>query len=164
MAGAGREHSQIISNLSGLLYNQFRGRPCGFYTNDMRLRVAESGLYTYPDVVALCGPTHMLDQHSDTLLNPQLIIEVLSPSTANYDLGEKGDRYRRLESLADYVLVSQERPWARHWVRQNGHSWIVTDYEQPSDRLHIEALAVELSFADIYERVIFPPRMMAPPR
>ena len=164
MAGAGREHSLLISNLSGLLYAQFRGRACEFYTNDMRVRVADGGLYTYPDLTALCGAPRLLDQRNDTLLNPQLIVEVLSPSTASYDRGEKWRRYRRLESLTDYILVAQEKMWIEHWSRQDGDTWRISEYEQPSDRLHLAALQAELSLADIYERVVFPPQMLPPAR
>ena len=164
MAGAGREHALIISNLLGSLYAQFRGRPCEVYSNDLRVRVADSGLYTYPDVMALCGSARLLDDRKDTLLNPQLILEVLSPSTSSYDRGEKGVRYRQLESLRNYILVAQEEMWVQHWDRQHGNTWIVTDHTQPTDRLRIEALDAELQLADIYERVVFPPQIVPPPR
>ena len=156
MAGAGSEHGQISANLGGLLYIQFRGRPCRHYINDMRVRVDNGGLYTYPDVVAYCGEAHMLDGRQDTLLNPQLIIEVLSPSTASYDEGEKGNRYRRLESLSDHILIEQERMFVRHWSRQDNHTWMAREYGQASDGLRAASIAVEFKLADIYEGVVFP--------
>lgn len=157
MGGARRSHCLIASNLSGLFYNQFRGRPCEFYTNDMRVRADDGRLYAYPNLVALCGEACMLDDHGDNLLNPQLIIEILSPSTASFDEGEKGNRYRRLESLTDYILVHQKKRLVRHWSRQEKHRWVVVDYEEPTDLVHVEALHVELKLSDIYERVVFPP-------
>ena len=157
MSGARRPHCLIASNLSGLFYNQFRGRPCEFYVNDMRVRVDDGRLYAYPDLVALCGEARMLDDHGDNLLNPQLIIEILSPSTASFDEGEKGNRYRQLESLTDYLLVHQKQMLVRHWSRQEKHRWVVVDYEQPTDQVHMEALRVVIKLSDIYERVVFPP-------
>ena len=157
MSGARRAHTLIAANLSGLLYNQFRGRPCEHHVSDMRVRVDDGRLYAYPDLVALCGEAHTLDDQGDNLLNPHLIIEILSPSTASFDEGEKGNRYRRLESLTDYILVQQKKMLVRHWSRQERHRWVVIDYEQPTDQVQVEALRVVLELSDIYERVVFPP-------
>jgi Uma2 family endonuclease len=117
MAGASSRHGLIGLNIGAQLHAQFRNRPCEAYMNDMRVRVANSGMYTYPDVIAVCGEARFLDEHQDTLLNPQLLVEVLSPSTADYDRGEKLRRYRQLESLTDCLLVSQDRLLIEHWSR-----------------------------------------------
>ena len=99
MAGASREHVTIVANLAYLLVGQFKGRPCMAFTNDMRLKVTETGLYTYPGVAALCSEPEFEDSEQDTLTNPSLIIEVLSDSTERYDRGDKFAHYRRLTSL-----------------------------------------------------------------
>jgi Uma2 family endonuclease len=153
MAGAGLRHTKILLSFGAELHAQFRGRPCSAFVNDLRVRVADSGLYTYPDVLALCGEPRLLDHHTDTLLNPQLIVEVLSPSTENYDRGEKFRRYRQLESLTDYVLVAQNQMLVEHWSRQATDLWKVREFNQPADRLRFESLAAEVVLSDVYDGV-----------
>lgn len=157
-AGAGNRHGLISWNIGGSLHAQFKGRPCIGYINHMRVRVAESGLYTYPDVIALCGEPKYLDGRNDTLLNPQLLVEVLSPSTEGYDHGEKFRRYRQLESLTDYLLVSQDRLLVEHWRRDPAapHVWAILEYAQSSDYVRLASLDATFTLADIYERVQFP--------
>ncbi|MDQ2806769.1 MAG: Uma2 family endonuclease, partial [Chloroflexota bacterium] len=116
MAGAGEDHTTIAANLVRLLGNAFQGRPCRVYGSDMRVRVAASGLYTYPDVVAVCGPREFADPHRDTLLNPTVIFEILSPSTEGYDRGKKFANYRQIPTLTDYVLVAQDEPLVEHFA------------------------------------------------
>src|SRR5438094_497025 len=108
MAGTSREHAQIVFNLSITIGTQFKGRECRAFVTDLRLKVPN--LYTYPDLVALCDPPQFEDSEFDTLLNPALIIEVLSKSTEAYDRGKKFTWYRELSSLTEYVLISQEEP------------------------------------------------------
>src|SRR4051794_37409677 len=119
MSGASRAHNIITAHLVRLLDTQFDGRPCQVYGSDMRVRVSATGLYTYPDVTASCGAQQFVGAHQVTLLNPTVIIEVLSPSTELYDRTEKFDHYRRLESLADYVLVAQDRVRVDHYSFQD---------------------------------------------
>jgi Uma2 family endonuclease len=108
MAGAQPWHIEVTGNLVGMLYSRFRGRPCKAYFADMRVRVKAGELYTYPDVAALCGePKFETTANPHSLLNPQVIFEVLAPSTEAFDRGDKFARYRLLESLTDYVLVSR---------------------------------------------------------
>ena len=157
MAGAQPEHVALAANLTGMLYTQFRGRPCQVYSSDLRVRVKPGDLWTYPDVAALCSPPRfetMVNPHS--LLNPQVIFEVLSPSTEAFDRGEKFARYRLLESLVDYVLVSSEQMRVEHFVRQADGSWQYKEYHQPDDRLPLASVGCELPLAEIYERVTFP--------
>ena len=165
-AGAGGRHGLISWNIGGLFYTQFKGRPCLGYINDMRVRAADSGLYSYPDVIALCGEPKFLDEKLDTLLNPQLLVEVLSPSTANYEHGEKFRRYRRLESLTDYLLVSQDRAYIDHWSRDPSapHVWSILEYSRMSDRIHLASLDVYLTVADVYHQVEFPAGDQGSPR
>jgi Uma2 family endonuclease len=157
MAGTSRNHALISWNLGASLHAQFKGRPCFAFQNDMRVRVAESGLYTYPDVVAVCGEGRYLDDEQDTLLNPQLIVDILSPSTAAYDHGEKFRRYRQLASLTDYLLVAQSRPLVEHWSRDIAvpHAWAISESSQMTDRIHLASLDAELVLADIYAKVEF---------
>lgn len=118
MAGASHWHNLIVGNTFGELRARIRSRGCTTYVNDMRVKVSSTGLYTYPDVMALCDAPRFEDSHADTLLNPSAIIEVLSDSTERYDRGEKFGHYRRLETLREYVLVSQNRVQVERFVRQ----------------------------------------------
>lgn len=154
MAGASRQHVAIVANLAYLLVGQSKGRPCMTFTNDMRLKVSDTRLYTYPDVAALCGEPEFEDAEQDTLTNPSLIIEVLSDSTERYDRGEKFAHYRRLASLHDYVLVSQHRPLVEHFTR-HGEEWILRMAEGLEARLPLPGMACELPLADIYDKVGF---------
>jgi len=110
MAGASREHNLLVGSIVRRLGNLLDGRPCETYPSDMRVLVSATGLYTYPDVSVACGEPEFLDGSLDVLLNPLLIVEVLSPSTESYDRGAKFALYQRLPSLQEYVLVSQNAP------------------------------------------------------
>ena len=157
MAGAQPWHIKVTGNIIGLLYNQFRGKPCEAYFVDMRVRVKAGDLWTYPDVMALCGePKFETASNPHSLLNPQVILEVLSPSTEVFDRGDKFARYRLLESLTDYVLVASERMSVEHFARQADGSWRFTEYRQGEDRLVLASVEAELPLAEIYERVTFP--------
>jgi Uma2 family endonuclease len=155
MAGASRQHNLIAGNVFGELRAQLRGRPCEAYINDMRVKVGVTGLYTYPDVAALCGEPHFEDRHLDTLLNPSVIVEVLSPSTEAYDRGEKFAHYRRLESLRDYVLIAQDKVRVEHYVRQ-GDQWILSEASDLSSVVHLSSIGCDLVLLDIYDKVEFP--------
>ena len=157
MAGAQPWHIDITGNLVGMLYIQFRGRPCKTYFTDMRMAVQKGDLYSYPDVMALCGEPKFDTRHNPyTLLNPQVIFEVLSPSTEAFDRGDKFTRYRKLESLTDYVLVSSEQMRVEHFVRQPDESWTFRAYDEPAHVLPLASVGCELPLAEIYERVVFP--------
>ena len=157
MSGAQPWHIKIEANIGGILYTRFRGRPCEHYTSNLRVRVKAGELWTYPDVAALCGePTFDKTQNPHSLLNPQVIFEVLSPSTEKFDRGDKFIRYQKLASLTDYVLVSAARMRVEHYTRQADGSWIFRLYEQPADVLTLASVDAELPLAEIYERVRFP--------
>ena len=123
MAGAKERHNLVTSNVSGELHARFKGRGCKVHSSDMRVKVDTTGLYTYPDVVALCGPARFEDDEQDTLVNPALIVEVLSPPTEAYDRGEKFAHYRRIASVTDYLLISPDRLRVEHSaaVRMTSH-------------------------------------------
>lgn len=162
MAGASRQHNLIAGNVFGELRTQLRGRPCEAYINDMRVKVSVTGLYTYPDVAALCGEPYFEDTHVDTLLNPSVIVEVLSDSTEAYDRGEKFAHYRRLESLRDYVLIAQDKVRVEHYARQ-GDQWVLSEASALSSTVHLSSISCEMVLRDIYERVEFPSNEAGPP-
>ena len=122
LAGASAKHNLIVGNAIASLHVQVRKRPCMVYPSDMRLKVSRTGLYTYSDISVVCGDPQFEDDQSDTLLNPTVIIEVLSPSTETYDWGKKFQHYRTLASLREYLLIAQDSHRVEHYVRQeNDH-------------------------------------------
>ena len=153
VSGAGEEHNLIVMNIAASLHNQFRGRPCKVYANDMRIKVSPTGLYTYPDVVAVCEDAQLEDAHLDTLLNPTVLIEVLSRSTEAYDRGEKAEHYRRLPSLAEYLLVSQDKPHLEHYLRQPDDRWLLSEISDMHALVSLPAIACTLALAAVYDRV-----------
>ena len=153
MSGASFKHSLIISNISGELHLQFKGRGCSVHTNDMRVRPNPRDSYFYPDVVVVCGEPQFEDEAFDTLLNPIVIVEVLSPSTEAYDRGEKFRRYQQLASLKEYVLVSQDKVWVEHH-RLHGAQWILSHYRTLEEVLPLPSIGCEVPLRDIYTRVI----------
>jgi Uma2 family endonuclease len=155
MTGASLQHNRIVRNVGGLLYSQLRGRPCESFTGDLRLRVDATGLYTYPDIVVVYGePQLVADAELDTLLNPTLIVEVLSPSTEAYDRGKKFAHYRTIESLAEVVLISQEQVEVERYSRQpEGGGWLLLEANRLEDLLPLPAIGCELPLAAVYERV-----------
>ena len=159
MGGAREPHNLIVWNLAAEVGLQLRKRPCRAYVNDMRVRVGSTGLYTYPDLTALCGEPQFLDETRDTLLNPNLIVEVLSPSTEFYDRVRKFEHYRSVESITEYLLVSSERVSAELYTRQPEGRWLLTAVSRLEDSLDLQSVGVHLALADLYEKVDFP----APP-
>ena len=153
MTGASREHNLVCGNTFSALHAQLRGRPCKVYNNEMRVKVSETGMYTYPDIVAACAEPQFEDSEVDTLLNPVLIIEVLSDSTEQYDRGAKFRHYRTLPSLRDYLLVAQTECRVEHDVREASNSWLLTDYRSLDDRIDLASVGCGLLLRDMYERV-----------
>ena len=156
MAGASESHNLIVINTIRELSIQLKKRPCKVYANDMRVRVSPTGLFTYPDVMVVCGQAQFDDSHLDTLLNPTLIVEVLSDSTEAYDRGRKFEHYRKLESLAEYVLITQHRPHVESYRRQPDQRWVFAESDGLDSRLPLDAIDCELVLAEIYDKVEFP--------
>jgi Uma2 family endonuclease len=157
MAGAQPWHVKITGNIVAGLHARFRGRPCDVFFTDMRLRVKSRDLVTYPDVMALCGePVYDTDSNPQSLLNPQVIFEVLSPSTEAFDRGEKFVRYRAIETLTEYVLVAPEQMRVEHYARQTDGRWLLSEYQLPEQAVPLECVGCALPLAEIYERVNFP--------
>jgi len=153
MSGARESHNLITVNLITELRRQLRQRACRLYTSDMRVRVSASGLYTYPDAVALCGEPQFLDDTRDTLLNPNLIAQVLSPSTEAYDRGRKFEHYRTIESLREYLLISTERVSAELFVRQADGRWLLSAATNMEDVLDLQSVGCRVALVDLYEDV-----------
>jgi len=153
MAGASERHASIVANLMYMLVGQLKGRPCKAYANDLRLKVSPTGLYTYPDVLVVCGTPRFTDEQKDTLLNPVVLIEVLSESTEAYDRGKKFDHYRALTSVSDYLLVSQDQHKIEHFVRQPDNRWLFAAYTTLDDVVEIPSIACALPVRDVYDKV-----------
>ncbi len=155
MAGASGNHDDIVANLIVGLGSQLQHGDCKVHTADLRVRVRPKGayLYVYPDLTVVCGKPQFEDVHFDTLLNPKVIIEVLSPSTQAKDRGEKSPLYRQLPSLAEYLLIAQNRPYVEHYVRQPDGNWLLSERDQLEDTLELRSIGATLKLADIYHRV-----------
>ena len=156
MAGASPAHVLIVSNIVAALHGQLRRRPCAVYSTDLRVKITASGLYTYPDVVVVCGTLQFDDEHQDTLINPTLIVEVLSESTQDYDRGGKFTQYRKIPSFAEYVLVAQDECHIEHFVKQANGRWILSETTQATDTITLSSIECTLLLSDIYEKVQFP--------
>jgi Uma2 family endonuclease len=155
MSGASRRHNLITVNIAAELYAQLRQQPCEVYTSDMRVKISPTGLYTYPDVVVACKEPQFEDAEIDTLLNPTLIVEVLSQSTADYDRGGKFEHYRSLDSFQEYLLVAQDRCHIVHYIRQPHHTWVLSETHLLSDHLSLPSLGGELVVSEAYAKVQF---------
>ncbi|MGZ8376663.1 MAG: Uma2 family endonuclease [Gemmatirosa sp.] len=155
MTGASRQHGRIVYNLAGILSRQLSRSACDVYLSEMRVKVRRNGLYTYPDVVALCGEPTFEDAQLDTLVNPTLIVEVLSPSTTAYDRGEKFALYRELETLRDYVLVAQDQPRVERFQRE-GDRWALTEAVGLDASMAVPSVGATLPLRDLYARVEWP--------
>jgi Uma2 family endonuclease len=154
MAGASRRHNLISVNLLSAIHSGLKDRPCEVYGGDMRVEVEDTGLYTYPDVAVVCGKPRFEDKELDTLLNPVVLIEILSPSTESADRGRKFAHYRRIESLREYVLVAQDRAFIERYTRQ-GQDWLLTELSHDDDVLRLASVEVEVPLREIYAKVRF---------
>jgi Uma2 family endonuclease len=153
MAGASEAHDLIVANVVGELRAALRHRPCKVYPSDMRLKVPATGLYTYPDASALCGLAELEDTEVDTLLNPAVIVEVLSASTEDYDRGTKFKNYRSIPSFREYVVVSQAEVLVEHHVRQADGSWLMREH-RAGERFELAALGCGLAVDELYLKVL----------
>ena len=156
MTGATEAHILIVTNLMRELSTKLRRRPCRVYSNDLRVRVSPTGLYTYPDVVAVCGERKFYEKQKDTLLNPTAIFEVLSKSTQDYDRGQKFEHYRTLDSLQEYITIAQDRVHVEHHARQNDNRWLLTEMNALDGLLHLPTLGCEIALTDVYEDIELP--------
>lgn len=154
MAGASIEHNAIVANLLRELGQQLKRRPCQVFPSDLRIHIPATGLYTYADVVAVCGEPRLEDAHLDTLLNPTLLIEVLSPTSEAYDRGKKFEHYRSVEPLAEYLLVAQDAPRIEQYLRQPDGRWLFTAVAGLEATIALPSIQCELSLAEVYDKVL----------
>jgi Uma2 family endonuclease len=157
MAGGTRSHSLIKCNLIHALMTQIKDGPCRVYGSDMRVKVPASGLYTYPDASVACGQDEFEDQQEDVLLNPSVIVEVLSDSREAYDRGKKFELYRRLPSLREYLLVNQHKPLVEQYVRQENGEWLFRAVASMESKLALPSLGIAIELAKVYANVRFAP-------
>jgi len=149
-------HNQLVVNLVAGFHNQLRSRPCDVYPSQMRVLVRATGLYTYPDVVVVCGERRFVDERRDILLNPSLLVEVLSPTTEAYDRGRKFEHYRSIESFSEYLLVASDRVHTDLHTRRPDGRWLLTSANRLEDSLDLQSIGCQLALADLYEKVDLP--------
>jgi Uma2 family endonuclease len=153
MAGASRRHNLIVANVIRVLDTQLLESPCNVYPSDMRLKIPRTGRYTYPDVAVACAEEQFEDEYRDTLLNPVVIIEVLSESTEAYDRGKKFEEYQSIESLVEYVLIAQDHHSVEHYVRQDQRTWMYSVFQSPEDIVPLNTIGCQLVLQDVYAKV-----------
>jgi Uma2 family endonuclease len=160
-------HSQIATNLAAEFRKHFKGKPCVPYNSDLRLKVEATGLFTYPDLSVVCGPLQFAPGTDDTVVNPRLILEVLSDSTEAYDRGKKFENYRQMPSLREYLLVSQKEPRIEQFIRQPNEQWLLREAAGFAATLALPSLEISISLDEVFAGVQFVPapiRARTPPR
>jgi Uma2 family endonuclease len=155
MAGASMNHGWVVGDTFGSLREQMRGGPCRAITNDLRVKVSATGMNTYPDIVIICGEPQLTDDHLDTVLNPTVLIEVLSPSTERHDRSVKLVNYQEIESLKEYVLIAQDTPRIDHFRRQEDGSWRYTTTIGLDSVVELPSIGCRLALAEVYQNVSF---------
>ena len=155
MAGESPNHGRIKADALKIIGRQLAGKDCEDFTSDTKVRTPGLNVFGYPDIVIVCGQILYHDQFKDVILNPKVIIEVLSPSTELYDRGEKFASFRQLESLTDYLLISQDKPLIEHYVR-HGKFWMLAEENDLAQSIYIEAIDCHLPLNEVYARVKFP--------
>nr|VFJ67992.1 MAG: Endonuclease, Uma2 family (restriction endonuclease fold) [Candidatus Kentron sp. FW] len=155
MTGATRRHNRIAVNLVHMLSAQLVARPCGIYVSDMRVKIEAIEKYTYPDVVVACEPETFEDTEENTLLNPILIIEILSDSTEAYDRGDKFFHYRAMTSFIEYILVSQKIPCMERFTRQSDGSWLYSCFDDIQQKFQSSSTGCTINLKEVYEKVSF---------
>ncbi len=156
MAGESLSHSRVCTNLSGEARNKLKGKPCEALSPNMKVRTSNASLFSYPDLTIVCGEPIFHDTKKDVLTNPKVIFEVLSASTETYDRTTKFQRYRLgNETLSDYILVAQDRPFVEHFCKQPSGEWLYRSFSQISDVFKIESVDMDMSLSEIYDRIEF---------
>src|ERR1700704_4212609 len=153
MTGASRKHNLVAGNIFGELRQQLKGRQCEAYMGDMRVKVTATGLYTYPDVVVVCGEPKFEDEYVDTLLNPTLLVEVLSQSTERYDRIAKSSYYRTLDALAEHLLVAQDEVRLEQYFKQPNGQWLLFESTSLDGVVKLPSINCSLALRDVYDKV-----------
>jgi Uma2 family endonuclease len=155
MSGGTARHSLIATNLAREFGNQLRGKPCTAYNSDLRIKVEASGLITYPDLSIICGPLNFVDEGGDTVVNPTVIVEVLSPSTEAYDRGRKFENYRLIPGFKEYLLIGQGNPHVEQFIRGESGEWVLREAGGLDGKLDLAALNMSLPLSEVYWDVDF---------
>jgi Uma2 family endonuclease len=153
MSGGTPTHNEIISNLIFLLKSALRGQPYSIFVTDQRLWIPERNTYTYPDAMIVPRPIELQPGRKDTVMNPTVIVEVLSDSTEAYDRGEKFATYRTIATLQEYLLIDQHQPLIEHYVKQSMNQWLFTEYNGEEAMVSLSTAPVELALVNLYENV-----------
>lgn len=154
MAGAGRNHNRITENLSIDIGFFLKGKSCRSYSSDLKIHIPDNGLYTYPDLLVVCGKEEFLDENTDTLLNPKIIIEVLSKSTGSYDRGEKFQLYRSIPSLEEYVLIDSQRIAAEVFRKSEREFWsLMSESYTLEGSIELASIGLTLPMRDVYDQI-----------
>ena len=153
MSGGTPDHSTVAVNMTIALGTRLASRPCRVFNSDMRLNVERNGLYTYPDVMVICGKIELVKRRNDTVTNPVLIVEVLSESTRDYDRGMKFNMYKQVPSLQEYVVVESENPRVECYRRGADDQWVVEMIDDTSATVRLASVACEISISEIYRKV-----------
>ena len=155
MAGASANHNLIVLNTGSTLREQLKKKPCLVFPSDLKLRVEATGLYTYPDLSIVCGEPILETSHKDVLLNPIVLVEVLSDSTEGYDRGRTFQHYRTIPSLRHYILIAQDRYFIECYSRQTDGTWVLTDCRDADGSLELSTINCRLSAEEVYAKVNF---------
>lgn len=153
MSGASAAHNVITANTLANIHRQVSERNCTVFPGDMRLGIVPQNIYVYPDITVVCGDVEFSDAEQDTLLNPTVIIEVLSPSTENYDRGKKSHYYRAIPTLQEYLLIAQDEPYIEHFVRYSAHQWLFSEVTAEQGSVHLASIDCTLQLKDIYNNI-----------
>ena len=159
MAGASRVHNVIASNAQTALASQLKGKKWRVVGSDQHVKVEATGLQTYPDIVVYCPPARFDDKRKDTLLEPSVLIEVLSPKTADYDRTDKFDHYKQIPTLCDYLLIAQDKRRVEHFHRDENNHWILLTATQNDDAISLESIGCNLKIEDVYDGSDLPPSL-----
>ncbi len=154
MSGSTPKHALITANVIGNLVPGLKKGSCHVYSGDLKIASDMRGHFTYPDAVVVCGKPRFHDKFQNVLLNPTVIIEVLSPSTEAYDRGDKFKRYRRIGSLTDYLLIAQDQPLVEHFSKQTD-GWVMQDADKLSGKIKLKTLKMTLALTDLYDGIEF---------
>jgi Uma2 family endonuclease len=153
MAGASAKHNLIVLNCGAVLREQLKQRPCLVYSSDLRVQVQATGLFTYPDLSIVCDDPQFEYDQGDVLVNPNVIVEVLSESTEAYDRGKKFEHYRQIPSLNHYVLISQDRHSIEVFTRTGEGEWTLRAEQSPDASVELAAIECSLPLAEVYDKV-----------
>lgn len=155
MTGGTPAHNQLSSAFNALLWFALRGKPYLVFVTDQRLWIPDRNIYTYPDVMVTPRPAELVTSRKDTVMNPILLVEVLSASTERYDRGEKFAAYRTIPTCQEYVLIAQDRPRVEQYVKQSESAWLFMEYQDLQERMTLRSVAVDIALADLYEAIEF---------